>query len=97
MTKEEFFFYKKKFEGLLQLVRASMTSDVLKEVEHYLDVTEIEMAFELFCLELIGENISLSQDRKNEVKALAENLGLHQHSVYEPMFWEKLTEYVSVE
>jgi hypothetical protein len=95
MTNENYANYKNRVFKLLNIIEDQISPDVLNGVSHYLNHAEIEMAFELLCLEVIDKNISLNQETKNELLDLAKNFKLDIHSTYEPNFWEKLRAYVS--
>lgn len=95
MTKEEYLLYQERIIEFLNLIRERISPNTLTGIEHYLDHAEIEMAFELFCLEIISKNISFPQNKKRQLLDLAERLGLKSNSVYEPDLWEKLVVYTS--
>ena len=95
MTNELYFSYEEKVVKLLNLIEDKISPELLRGIRHYLNQAEIEMAFELLCLEVIDKNINLNQDTRNELLNLAKNFGLDNHSVYEANFWKKLTNYSS--
>lgn len=95
MTKDNYLIYQERITELLNLIREQISTSTLNGIEHYLKHAEIEMAFELLCLEAINKNIRFQQDEKNQILDLAEVLGLKSDSVYEPNLWEKLNTHLS--
>lgn len=61
--------------------------DGAKEVRHYLDYGEPEMAFEGCMLELIKANRLPTGIAFSKLSVLARELGLHNESVFDGEFW----------
>ena len=66
-----------------------LPDDGAKEVRHYLDHGEPEMAFEGCMLELISANQLPSDIGFAKLCALARGLGLEEESVFDGEFWSK--------
>lgn len=67
----------------------------LQEILHFLDHAELEMAFELFCLFLITNSISLEATPRAGLLRVGRQLGLNVESVYDPDFWTRLEDWVA--
>lgn len=95
LSKEDYQVHEERVFQLLAIVRNLISTEGLKGIEHYLNHAEIEMAYELLCLEIIRAEIDLSESVKTDLKDLALGLELDKENVYEPNFWEKLNSFIT--
>lgn len=65
-----------------------LSEDARNNVEHYIDVAEIEMAYESLVLSLIDEKIVVSDILRKELLEIGVLLGLDKDSVFRADFWE---------
>ena len=94
MPSEEYLLHQEIVIELLNFTRRRIHPEALRGVEHYLEHGELEIAFELLCLEVVNENIDLPQDKEAQLLALAEKL-LDPISANDPNVLEKLNAYAS--
>lgn len=69
---------------------SALTGEAFDNVRHYIDVAELEMAYEAFVLSVIEEGVMLSESEINELLELGKVLGLDRDSVFREDFWELL-------
>jgi hypothetical protein len=70
-----------------------ISSETQEAIEHYLDHAELEMAVELFCLDLMNNVGSVSSLNEQKIFSLVESLGLLEESVFDVHFGEKIWKY----
>lgn len=65
-----------------------LTDEAVQNVEHYLEVAELEMAYESFVLSVIEEKIPLSESARMDLLGLGLALGLDKEAVFRADFWQ---------
>ncbi|WP_431050328.1 hypothetical protein [Roseateles sp. L2-2] len=70
-----------------------LSADGRTHVDHYIDVGELEMAFESFVLTLMEERISPEAEDRVEMRAIGVALKLDKETVFRPDFWEAAQSY----
>jgi len=84
-----------KLIAAVQRHSAFLAQSELAAVEHYLNSDEYEMAYELFCLQLMRHNVRLEPQDCSALITLGSTLGLDQETVFEPDFWRSFQSYVN--
>lgn len=96
MTSEKYNSLEAKVKDIVEAYSAEMLPQSLEYVQHYCNHAEIEMAFEIFCLKLIEQNISVSAEHKQQILELAKLLNLDQESVFDQDFWSKIQKFFQI-
>lgn len=65
-----------------------LSPDGVQNVEHYLDASELEMAYESFLLSMIEEKLDLAKQDKPELFDIGKLLGVDKDSVFRADFWQ---------
>lgn len=87
IEQEEYKSVEASFRAVFQHLAPRLSAEAAQNVEHYLDVAEIEMACESLVLSLAEEKIFLQNDTKEELVALCLGLRLDKESVFRADFW----------
>jgi dimeric dUTPase (all-alpha-NTP-PPase superfamily) len=85
----------KQLQDLLNHFSESLDEESVQSVQHYLDHSEYEMAFEGLFIELMNLKCSFSEEEFLTYIELGEKLGLNEESVFDAEFWEKFIKYCS--
>lgn len=87
MGKTEYERLERRFREVFRGCAPSLSDDAMHNVEHYLDVAELEMALESFLLSALEERISLSAAAKRDLLELGVATGLDKESVLRADLW----------
>lgn len=74
-----------------------MSLDSEEALQHYLNHAELEMAVELFCLDLIKSKCVPSVQNKQKLLDLVKDLDLLNNSVFDPEFGDKFRRFAQSE
>lgn len=74
----------------------ALTDETREAVEHYIIHSEYEMAFEGLFLDLMNQNVKLTQEEKQQALLFAENLGLNRETVFSHTFWSDFLDYLGI-
>lgn len=88
MDKSTYLHVEERFQQAIKPLITRMSDDGAQNVRHYLEVGEIEMAYESFILSIIEEQIAIPVEAKNELLELGLTMGLDKESVFKVDFWE---------
>lgn len=80
-------------QDLLNQFTNKLDIESIESVQHYLDHSEYEMAFEGLFIELMKLNINFTEVELKKYIALGEELGLSEDSVFDSEFWVKFLQY----
>ena len=70
-----------------------LSTEALKEVNHFFEHDEFEMAFEGLAIELMGACTYPENFRFSEWKDLGIEYRLNEHSVFDGSFWRKFNQW----
>ena len=93
--KEFWLAVEKLLQGLLDRFSNELDNESVNAVQHYLDHSEYEMAFEGLFIELMKLGVLLDKTSLRTYVELGESLGLKEDSVFDSDFWTKFTGYYS--
>jgi len=95
MNSSEYKILEVKFNSLYLAHKNELADDARKEIEHFINHDEIEIALEAFCIEIIVNNLVLNIDEKEILLNLAEIANLNKESILDSAIWTKLQKYLS--
>jgi len=95
MTPEVYTEREAVLERLLHNLAPALPEDAFDGVAHYLQHAELEMAFELFCLELITHRTKIERKEASAIHELAVALHLDTDAIFDADFWPKLNNFLS--
>ncbi len=78
------------FRSVIEALHSGLGAKSLSGVEHYLSHSEIEIAFEIFCLNLFEQGVEVGHELASVIVDVGRSLGLEQESIYDPNFWARL-------
>lgn len=93
-TKEFWLMVEKLIQILLNEFIGLLDSESVNTIQHYLDHSEYEMAFEGLFIELMKANAAVEKNEKEAYFKLGRDLGLDEDSVFDGDFWEKFKVYL---
>lgn len=97
-SKKEFWLMVEKLiQILLNKYAGLLDSESVDSIQHYLDHSEYEMAFEGLFIELMKANVDMDEGEIETYFKLGQDLGLDEDSVFDGNFWEKLRVFVGHE
>lgn len=71
MATRDYTRIEKEFRRVFEVCAPALALDSVENVRHYLDVAELEMAYESFVLSVLDEQVELSDaDRRAQVKLM---------------------------
>ena len=82
-------------KNLLGEVQHCFDLDTINGIEHYIDNSEIEMAFEGLMIEIMNLN-NVPKINILEIKEIAIQLKLDKESVFDSDFWSKLENWTAL-
>ena len=88
MNKAEYQLIDARFRNIFNSLAAQLSKEGRENVEHFIEVAEVEMACESFILSVAEERIQLPGDAKKELLDLAIALHLDKQSVFRADFWQ---------
>ena len=94
MEKAEYFRNENEFNQLYEEYAFQMPLDTKEHVLHFVNHSELEMAFEGFCIDLMTVHVKLSLDNARKFYRIGLSLGLDKESIYDPDFWTKFKSYI---
>jgi hypothetical protein len=74
----------------LMKVISLLDDETIHAVNHYLDHSEVEMAFEILYLEIMARPATLSMIDPTKSRSTALLLALDKETIFEPNFWTML-------
>ena len=77
------------FTEIFKTCNPFLSSEAVKDIKHYLDHGELEVAYESMVLSLIAEKVILAKAEKENLYSLATTLGLIDEGVLKANFWEE--------
>ena len=86
----------KKVGEMISICRQLIAEDGAKEVQHFYDQGEFEMAFEGLVLELISADVAPSDISYGEWIALGKALKLDEESIFVGDFWDKFLNWTNL-
>lgn len=96
LTPQEYHRLEEELVKFLEAVRLAIPRDEVQNVNHYVRHAEIEMAFESLGLSIIKHRIKLMEPFGGKrLITLGSKLRLNEESVFDPDFWQHLTDYLS--
>jgi hypothetical protein len=93
--KELWSVVEKRLQDLLIRYSDEIDDESKEAVQHYLDHSEYEMAFEGLFIELMKLKVSLGNEESCGFIELGKKLDLDKESVFDGDFWNNFTEYYS--
>ncbi len=78
------------FKMALDICLPLLSAEASKDVKHYLDHAEIEIAYESLGMSLKAENVSIPQQAKEILYPLGIILNVNSESVLSGNFWEEV-------
>lgn len=97
-SKKEFWLVVEKLlQGLLNKFVVLLDSESVDSIQHYLDHSEYEMAFEGLFIELMKANADMDRGEMETYFKLGQDLGLDEDSVFDGNFWEQFRVFVGHE
>jgi hypothetical protein len=88
MDKPEYQLVESRFRNVSERYGRQLSDEARHNVEHYIEVAEIEMACESFVLSVIEEQVRLSPEAKKELLQIILALGLDKESTLRADFWQ---------
>lgn len=96
LDKKEFWLMTESMlQELLNQSQEKLDADSIESVQHYLDHSEYEMAFEGLFIELMKLNHIPKNADIGKYIELGKNLDLENESVFDADFWSKFVQFVS--
>ncbi|MDY6930104.1 MAG: MafI family immunity protein [Pseudomonadota bacterium] len=86
-----------RIQTLLNRFVGLLDTETVESVQHYLDHSEYELAFEGLFIELMKVDAVLEKDESEIYLKLAMELGLDRDSVFDGKFWEKFKAFMDVD
>lgn len=83
----EYLELEKKFMVIFNHYKARLDIDSVEHVQHYVNVSELEMAYESFILSLRENGVDLFSQDAAELIKMGVSLGLNNDSVFQFDFW----------
>jgi hypothetical protein len=88
MNKNDYLFLEARLCSVFDNFAPQLSDEARQNVEHYIEVAELEMACESLVLSVIEEHIQLSADIKEELLRLCCALHLDEEAVFRADFWK---------
>ncbi len=79
------------FTRAFDMCRTQLSADAIRDVEHWLQHDELELAFESLGLSLRGESVIVSKEVKSILFPIGVLLGLDRESVLSATFWSDVS------
>lgn len=95
MTSETYNQLEAQFRPLFERYTGHLDEETRAYVKHYVDHSELEMAYELFGLGLMSK-IATPPHEAKELLEMGCALGLDKETVYEDDFWETWEHFLQV-
>ena len=80
-------------KDIIDNCRRILPNDVIKEVQHFYEHCEYEMALEGLVIELIKADIAPANYNYDEWRELMQNIGLDKEPNFDGEFWSKFVEW----
>ena len=76
-----------RFRASIAVSKSEMTAEAEEHMTHYLEQSELEMAYESFILSCIEEKIAIDRQEAMELQSIGKALGMEKESVFDACFW----------
>jgi hypothetical protein len=80
--------FEKEFRRVFDTYSSALALESVENVRHYLNVAELEMAYETFVLSLVEEQVQLSDTDRLTLSKLGPPLGVDADPVFKADFWD---------
>lgn len=88
MATRDYTRIEKEFRRVFEACAPALALDSVENVRHYLDVAELEMAYESFVLSVLDEQVELSDANRMTLLELGPLLGVDTDPVFRGDFWD---------
>ena len=90
LTNDQYRSTEEDFKIAFGICRSLLSSDAVKDVEHYLEHGELELAYESFGLSLKAEGVEVPKSAKELLLPMGPVLGVDKEGVLNANFWKEV-------